>query len=59
MSGFKDRRKLNRNIRNCKGYVKIFPVEGNPAMLSRKIIFHDSITRDFRLIGGVVLYVQN
>ena len=55
MSGFKDRLKLNRNIRNCKGYVKIFPVEGNPAMLSRKIIFHDSITRDFHTIGGVVL----
>ena len=46
MSAFKGRHKLYRNIKNGKGHVNIFPAEGNPAMLSRKIIFHESITRD-------------
>ena len=54
---FKGRRKFNRNNRNCKGLVKIFPAGGNPLMLPRKITFHDSITRGVLFCGksGVVL----
>ena len=47
--------KFNRNNRNGKGHVKIFPAEGNPARLSRKIIFHDSITRYAFFTEKVVL----
>ena len=52
---FKGKHKLNRSFTNDNKHVKIFHAEGNPATLSRKIIFHDSITRDVFLIGGVVL----
>ena len=37
---FKRKHKFNRNIRNGKGHVQIFPTKGNPTMLPRKIVFH-------------------
>ena len=47
VSVFKGRRKFNRNIR--KG------IQGNPVMLPRKIIFHNSITRSVLFAKKVVL----
>ena len=41
-------------IRTVKD-VKIFPAEGNPVMLPRKIIFDDSITRGVLFAEKVVL----
>ena len=51
---FKGRHKFNRNIRNGKGHVKIFPTERNSAMLPKKIIFHDSIRRGVLFAEKVV-----
>ena len=40
MSVFKGRHEFNRNIRNGKKQVKIFPAGGDPMILTRKISFH-------------------
>ena len=55
-SVFNGRHKFNRNIRNGKRHVKIFPAGGDPAILPRKITFHDSITRDVLFTEKVVLF---
>ena len=55
VSAFKGRHKFNKNIRNGKRHVKIFPAEGNPEMLSRKISFHGNITRDVLFAEKVVM----
>ena len=55
VSVFKGRHKFNRNIRNGKWHVKIFPTGGDPAILRRKIYFHGSIRRDVFFAEKVVL----
>ena len=55
MSAFKGRHKFNKNIRNGKRHVKIFPAEGNLEMFSRKISFHGNITRDVLFAEKVVM----
>ena len=45
-SVFKGRHEFNRKIRNDKRHVKIFPVGGEPPILSRKISFHGRIQSD-------------
>ena len=55
VSVFKGRHKFNRNIRNGKWHVKIFPAGGDPAILRRKIYFHGSIQRDAFFAEKVVL----
>ena len=52
VSVFKGTHKFNRNNGSGKGHAKIFPTEGSPAILPRKIIFRDSIT-------SVVLFAEN
>ena len=46
MSVFKSRHKFNRSIKNGERHVRIFPAGGEPAILPRKISFHDNIQRD-------------
>ena len=46
VSVFKGRHKFNRNIRNGKKQVKIFPVGGDPMILPRKISFQGSIQKE-------------
>ena len=46
VSVFKGKHKFNKNIRNGKRHVEIFPAEGNPEMLPGKIIFCGNITTD-------------
>ena len=45
VSVFEGRHIFNKNIRNGKRRVKIFPAEGNPEMLPRQLTFHDNITK--------------
>ena len=55
VSVFKGRHKFNRKIRNSKRHVRVFPAGGDPAILPRKITFHDGILRDVLFAEKVVL----
>ena len=46
--------KFNRNIRNGKRHVRIFPTGGSPNVLPRKVTFHDGISRDVLYKGKLV-----
>ena len=46
MSVCKGRCKFNRNVRNGKKHVRIFPAGGDPLILPRKISFPDSVKKD-------------
>ena len=52
---FKGRHKFNKNIRNGRRHVKIFPEGGDPGILPRKITFHGRIQRDVLFAEKVVL----
>ena len=52
---FKGRHKFNKNIRNGRRHVKIFPAGGDPGILQRKITFHGRIQRDVLFAEKVVL----
>ena len=52
---FKGRHKFNKNIRNGRRHVKIFPAGGDPGILPRKITFHGRIQRDVLFAEKVVL----
>ena len=52
---FKGRHKFNKNIRNGKRHVKIFPAGGDPGILPRKVTFHGRIQRDVLFAEKVVL----
>ena len=54
ISVFKGRHKFNKNIRNGKRHVKIFPAGEDPATLPRKITFHGSVKRDVLFAERVV-----
>ena len=54
ISVFKGRHKFNKNIRNGKRHVKIFPAGEDPEILPRKITFHGSIKRDVLFAERVV-----
>ena len=54
ISVFKGRHKFNKNIRNGKRHVKIFPAGEDPAILPRKITFHGSVIRDVLFAERVV-----
>ena len=45
---------FNRNIRNGKRHVRIFPNGGNPEILPRRITFSDGISRDVLYKGKLV-----
>ena len=55
VSVFKGRHKFNKEIRNGKRHVKIFPAGEDPAILPRKISFHGRIQRDVLFAEKVVL----
>ena len=55
VSVFKGRHKFNKDIRNGKRHVKIFPAGEDPAILPRKISFHGRIQRDVLFAEKVVL----
>ena len=55
VSVFKGRHNFNRNIRNGKRHVRIFPAGGDPMVLPRKISFHGGIKRDVLFTEKVVL----
>ena len=55
VSVFKGRHTFNRSIRNGKRHVRIFPMEGDPAILPRKISFHGNIQRDVLFAEKVLL----
>ena len=55
VSVFKGRHKFNRFIRNGKRHGRIFPMGGDPAILSRKISFHRNVQRDVLFAEKVVL----
>ena len=55
MSVFKGRHEFNREIRNGKRHVKIFPAGGDPVILPRKISFHGRIQRDVLFVEKEVL----
>ena len=52
---FKGKHKFNKNIRNGRRHVKIFPAGGDPEILPRKITFHGRIQRDVLFAEKVVL----
>ena len=52
---FKGKHKFNKNIRNGRRHVKIFPAGGDPGILPRKITFHGRIQRDVLFAEKVVL----
>ena len=54
ISVFKGRHKFNKNIRNGKRHVKIFPAGEDQVILPRKITFHGSIKRDVLFAERVV-----
>ena len=56
VSVFKDRHRFNRDVRNGKRHVKIFPGRGDPAILPRKSSFHGSIKRDVLFMEKVLCY---
>ena len=45
---------FNRNIRNGKRHIRIFPSGGNPGILPRRITFSDGISRDVLYKGKLV-----
>ena len=45
---------FNRNIRNGKRHVRIFPNGGNPEILPRRITFSDGVSRDVLYKGKLV-----
>ena len=45
---------FNRNIRNGKRHIRIFPNGGNPEILPRRITFSDGISRDVLYKGKLV-----
>ena len=55
ISVFKGKHKFNKNIRNGRRHVKIFPAGGDPGILPRKITFHGRIQRDVLFAEKVVL----
>ena len=55
VSVYKGRHKFNKNIRNRKRHVKIFPAGGNSEVLPWKITFHGNITRDVLFAEKVVI----
>ena len=55
VSVFKGRHKFNKEIRNGKRHVKIFPAGEDPAILPRKICFHGGIQREVLFAEKVVL----
>ena len=55
VSVFKGRHKFNKEIRNGKRHVKIFPAGEDPAILPRKISFLGRIQRDVLFAEKVVL----
>ena len=55
VSVFKGRHKFNKEIRNGKRHVKIFPAGEDPAILPRKISFHGRIQRDVLFAEKVAL----
>ena len=58
MSVFKGRHKFNRKIRNSKRHIRIFPAEGYPVILPRKIAFHGGVSRDVLFEEKGVLYYR-
>ena len=56
VSVFKGRHRFNRDVRNGKRHVKIFPGRGDPAILPRKSSFHGSIKRDVLFMEKVLCY---
>lgn len=54
MSVCKGRCKFNRNVRNGKKHVRIFPAGGDPLILPRKISFRDSVKKDVLFAEKVV-----
>ena len=46
--------KFNRNLRNGKRHIRIFPTGGDPRVLPRKVTFHDGISRDVLYKGKLV-----
>ena len=46
--------KFNRNIRNGKRHVRIFPTGGSPNVLPRKVTFPEGISRDVLYKGKLV-----
>ena len=55
ISVFKGKHKFNKNIRNGRRHVKIFPAGGDPGILPRKITFHGRIQRDVLFAEKVVM----
>ena len=55
ISVFKGKHRFNKDIRNGKRHVKIFPAGEDPAILPRKITFHGRIQRDVLFAEKVVL----
>ena len=55
VSIFKGRHRFNRSIKNGKRHVRIFPAGGDPALLPKKIYFHENIQRDALFTEKVVL----
>ena len=55
VSILKGRHDFNRKIRNGKRHVKIFPAGEDPAILPRKIYFHNGVRRDVFFTEKVVL----
>ena len=56
VSVFKGRHRFNRDVRNGKRHVKIFPGRGDPAILPRKSSFHGSIKNDDLFTEKVLCY---
>ena len=55
VSVFKGRHKFNRSIRNGKRHLRIFPAQGDPAKLPRKISFHGTIQSNVLFAEKMVL----